>query len=841
VSGLVLALRLARRELRGGLKGFGVFLACLTLGVAAIAAVQSVSRAVLDGLAEDGQAILGGDVAVRQLYQGFTADQLAAFHSLGRISLQAEMRAMARPGGDRPATLVELKAVDDVYPLFGRVELDGGGDLRKALERRDGRWGAVVEQGVLDRGGLKVGATIRVGDIDYQIRGLILGEPDRAAAGTISFAPRLMVALASMDEAGLLRPGALVYWNAKAALDRGQTPETWRAALAARFPDAGWKIYDRANASPRLTEFVERLTLFLTLVGLTALLVGGVGVGNAVRAHLDRRAGTVATLKCLGAPTGLVFSALLFQILALAGLGIVAGLAIGGFVPYAVAGLVGKLLPISLKIGVYPAALTEAAAFGLLTALTFSLWPLGRSLRISGAALFRDTVAPAAGRPSARVIAATAVSAAALAALAILTADNRMLGLWFVLAALVTFATFRGAAALVIRLSRRVRGRVSPSLRLAIANLHRPGNPTGAVVLSLGLGLTVLVTVAEIQGNFTTRINETLPRDAPSFFFIDLQPDQMATFATLATTTPGVGDLRSVPSLRGRIVSINGVDADKALVNRERAWILEGDRGLTYSAEVPPGSEIVAGAWWPTDYSGPPRLAIDTNVAEAFGIGVGDHIAINVLGRVIEAEVAVVRRVDFSRLQINFTLVFSPGVLEGAPRTYIATVRTVPEAEAGFQRAVLAEFPNVTAIRVKEAIDLVAGVIGRIGDAVRATAGITLVAGTLVLAGAMAAGHRRRVYDAVVFKVLGAARADVLKAFLYEYGLLGLVTAAVSALLGSLGAWAVLKWIMRWDWVFEPGVLIETLVVSTVVTLAFGFVGTWRALGQSAAPLLRNE
>lgn len=841
LAALPLVVRLVRRELRGGLRGFGVFLACLALGVAAIGAVQSVSRAVLSGMAADGQAILGGDVAVRQLYRAFSDTELSAFRETGRVSVQAELRAMARAPGEDAAALVEMKAVDGAYPLFGQVELEGGGALPPAIARQNGEWGAVVEQGALDRAGIGVGGTLTVGEVTYRVRGVLAREPDRAAAGTISFAPRLMVSLDSLEEAGLLKPGALVYWNAKVAFKPGWTPDSWRAAINGRFPDAGWRVYDMTNASPQLAGFIERLALFLTLVGLTSLLVGGVGVGNAVRAHLDRRAGTVATLKCLGAPSGLVFAVFLGQILALAALGIVIGLVVGAAVPALFGNAIAGLLPVSVRIGVYPAALAQAAVFGLLTALTFSLWPLGRALGIPGAALFRDTIAPASGWPGRSTILLTLVSALALAGSAVAFADNPVFALWFVLAAVVTFAVFRGASALIVVLAGRVRGVRIPSLRLAVANLHRPGNPTGAVVLSLGLGLTVLVAVAEIQGNFATRVTETLPHDAPSFFFIDIQPDQLEPFRALVAGVPGASDFRSVPSLRGRIASVNGKDAESALVNRERAWILDGDRGLTYAAEPPAGGEIVAGHWWAPDYQGPPLLAIDTNVAEAFGIGPGDRIGINVLGRIVEAEVALVRRLDFSRMTINFTLVFSPGVLEGAPQTHIATVRVPPDGESQLQRAVLAAFPNVTAVRVKEALDTIASVLERVGEAVRGTALITLFAGTLVLAGAMAADHRRRVYDAVVLKVVGATRADVLRTFLAEYGLLGVVTALAASLIGTLGAWCVVTRVMRWEWVFQPLVPLQTVLLSTAITLIFGFAGTWRALGRSAAPLLRNE
>ncbi|MFD1624711.1 ABC transporter permease [Azospirillum griseum] len=838
---LRLALRLARRELRGGLKGFWIFLGCLALGVAAIAAVQSVSSGLKAGLVQDGRVILGGDVAVRQLYTPPTPEQRADLVGSARSSTSAEMRGMARALDESRSSLVELKAVDDPYPLYGAVTLTGGASLAEALAERDGLWGAVVEASLTDRLGVAVGDRLRLGDRVYRVAGVLDREPDRASSNAFSLGPRLLVSLASLEGTGLLQPGSLVWWTVKIALPPGTDARDWQAAVKARFPNAPWTIRDLSSASPQIERFIERMTLFLTLVGLTALLVGGVGVGNAVRSHLESRARTIAMLKCVGAPGALVFQLYLVQILALAVLGVVAGLALGALAPLALGHLLDGVLPVTARIGIYPGALALAALYGLLTALAFSLWPLGRAREVPAGALFRDAITPARGRPRAPYVIGLGLTVLALAGLAVATADNKPFALWFVGGSIATFALFRGAAALITWGAARV-GRVRrPGLRLALANLHRPGNPTGAVVLSLGLGLTVLVAVAQIEANFARRVSDTIPKDAPAFFFVDIQRDQFAALRDTVTAVPGTSAFEAVPSLRGRIERVNGTEAEKALVNPEQAWILAGDRGITYSATPPEHSQIVKGQWWPTDYRGPPLISIHQSVADAFNIGPGARLTVNILGRSIEATVASVRAAEFSTMTINFTMVFAPGTLEGAPQTWIATVRATPESEAAVQKAVLSHFSNITLVRVKDALDTVAGMLGNIGTAVRVVAAITLVAGTLVLAGAVAAGHRRRVYDAVVLKVLGATRADVLRAFLVEYGLLGLLTAAIAGVIGTLTAWAVLLFLMRWDWAFQPMAVIGTALLSTAITLAFGFFGTWRALGQPAAPLLRNE
>jgi putative ABC transport system permease protein len=837
---LPLAFRLARREMRGGLRGFGIFLACLTLGVAAIAGVGSLSAAVDAGLKGDARIVLGGDLEFHLINRAASAAQLAALRQGGDLSEADQMRAMARrPDGTR-RSLIELKAVDGAYPLYGDVTLAPAQNLADALAQRDGQWGAVVDAAILPRLDVKLGDTIHIGESEFIIRAVLTREPD-FGGNMMIFGPRVMVSTGGLAATGLLQPGALISHSYRLRLAPGIAAPDFIAAMNARFPDAGWRVRDPSNATPSIERFLDRITLFLTLVGLTALLVGGVGIGNAVRGYLGGKIATIATLKCLGAPAGLVFRLYLAQIMALAAGGIMLGLAIGGLAPIGLARLVATQLPVAARIGLYPEPLAIAAAFGFLVTAGFSLWPLGAARDVPAASLFRDLVAPARRWPRLPVILATAATSLALGTLAVGVAPDRRVALWFVLGAAATLLAFRLVAEAVMAAARRI-GRVRrPSLRLALANLQRPGAPTSSVVLSLGIGLTVLVTIALIEGNLLREVREALPAAAPSYFFIDIQPDQVADFDKLMATTPGVSGFERVPSLRGRISRINGVPVEEVTVASNAQWAVNNERGLTYAAKPPRGARIVAGTWWPENYSGPPLVSLDAEIARGMGLAIGGTLTVNVLGREVTAKVASLRAIDWTSLGINYVIVFAPGALEGAPQTHIATARATPAAEDALERAVTDRFPNVSAIRVKDALDVIARLLGQIAVAVRLTAAITLVAGTLVLAGAVAAGHRRRVYDAVVLKVLGATRGDFGRVFVLEYGLLGLVTAAIAALIGSICAYLVLTRILHADWIFLPGAVLAIALLATILTLVIGFAGTWKALGAKAAPLLRNE
>ncbi|HSO42830.1 MAG TPA: FtsX-like permease family protein [Rhodospirillales bacterium] len=836
---LALAWRLARRELRGGLAGFRVFLASLALGVAAIAAVGTLSAAVIGGLKADARALLGGDVEI-QLSQRPPDVAEAAWQreQAAKVSDVIEMRAMPRAGDAR--ALVELKAVDGAYPLVGRLDLSPAQPLDQALSRRDGTWGAVAEAALLAKLGIGIGERIRLGEAEVEVRAVVDREPDRVT-NVISFGPRLMVAAGALADAGLVQPGSLYRHNTRALLPAGTDPGVWAAAAREAFPTAGWQIRDAAGAAPGVRRFVDRLGMFLTFAGLAALLIGGLGVANAVRHYLAGKAETIATLKCLGASGPLIVDIYLIQVLILTAAGILAGLILGTALPMAALGLLAERLPIPVDLGLSPQPLLVAAGMGLLTALTFALWPLGRARNVPAAGLFRGALEAGHGRPRLAYILAAGASGVALAVLTITTAHNPGFAGWFVAGAVLTLAILRGAAALLMALAARMPRPRQASLRLAITGLHRSDAPTPGVIVSLGAGLTVLVAIALIDSNTRAQIGERPPESVPAFFFIDIPSSQGEAFDALTAAVPGVGNVERVPSLRGRIVAIAGVPVDRAEIAADATWAVRGDRALTHSAMAPADAEIVEGSWWPEDYAGPPLLSLDADLARGFGVGLGDTITLNVLGREITAEIASLRQIDWRAVPFDFAMILSPATLAGAPHTQIAAVYAPKEAEAALERAVTDRFTNVTAIRTREALSAVTDLLDRIAWAVRAAAALTLVAGALVLAGAVAADRRRRTFEAVVFKVLGATRARIAGTYLVEYGVLGLVTAAIAAGLGTAVGWAVSVKVMDFAWSMRWDIVVTTVAICVVLSLAVGFAGTWRILGQKAAPYLRNE
>lgn len=837
------ALTLAGRELRGGLRGFRVFFACLVLGVAAIAGIGSLESSVRAGIAADGRALLGGDVAVEIAYRPASAAERAFLARSGRLSHIVTMRAMARSRDGRRHSLIALKAVDGAYPLVGALTLRPAQSPAAALGRRDGVYGAAIEANLAQRLGLALGDRFKIGEATLALRAIIAHEPDAPFEG-FTLGPRVIIAEAALGETRLIQPGAIVAHEYRLLLPPGSAARRWAAAARAAFPDAGWRIRTAADATPSLTRLFDRLGLFLGLVGLTALLVGGIGVGNAVAAFVAGKSATIATLKCLGAPTRLIFAAYLVQVLALAGAAIAAGLILGALVPAATAPLLAPALPVPLRLGVYPAPLAVAGLAGLLTTLAFSLGPLAAVGSVSPAALFREPVGPVRRRMPRAAVIATVAAAAGLAALVVVSAPDRATAGWYVAGAVAALAVFRAVGEMVVGAARRL-GRVPrimawPVLRLALANLHRPGAPTGRVVVSLGIGLGVLAAVALVEGNLAKEIDTNLSARAPAYFVIDIQPDQLAGFAETVRGVPGAS-FEQVPMMRGRITRLNGVPVANAKVAAAAQWAVRSDRGLTYSATLPAGSRLVAGRWWPADYRGPPLISFDAELARGMGLKVGDTLTVNLLGREITARIANLRQIEWGRLGINFAIVFAPGTLEAAPQTHLAALYAPPQAAETVVGRLAQRFPNLSAIPVREALAAIARIVAAIATALRVTALVVVAAGVLVLGGTVAAGHRRRVYEAVVLKVIGATRPTVAAVFLVEYGLIGVAAALAAGAIGTGAAYAVVTIPMRADWSFLALPLAVVLLPGVAISLALGFVGTWRALGVKPASYLRNE
>jgi len=842
MTGLALAVRLARRELRGGLHGFRVFLACLALGVAAIAAVGLVRAAIGAGLVAQGAVLLGGDAQMEFTARDASADERAWMAGkAGLVSEIVDFRSMAVVGeaGVEQRALTQVKAVDAAYPLAGAVVLDPPLPLAQALAGAGGLPGAVMDRVLVARLGLTVGDSFRLGVQAFRLGAVLLREPDSTTGGFV-LGPRTIVTRAGLAGAGLIGPGSLFETAYRLDLPPGADLAALQAEAEAAFGDAGMLWSDSRRAAPGVERFVDRIGAFLVLVGLAGLAVGGVGVAAAVRAYLEGKVATIATLKTLGAEGRMIFRLYLIQIGALAGLGVLVGLGLGAGAVLLANPLIRAALPFPVAFALYPVPLLEAAYYGAVTAFLFTLWPLAQSGQVRAAALYRGT--GAAGWPRLRhglVLAGLALALVGGAA-GFSGSPSLAFGVAFgVVAALVVLL----AAALALRrLARRlaraarVRGRVA--LRLALATIGGPRDEAVSVIMALGLGLAVLAAVGQIDANLRAAIARDLPTRAPSYFFVDIQAGQIDGFLERVEGDPGVSRVESAPMLRGLITRINGRPA-RAVAGEH--WVVRGDRGITFSSAPPANAKVIAGAWWPADFNGPPQVSFAAEEAGEIGLNLGDTVTVNILGRDITATVSSLREVDFSSAGMGFVMAMNPAAVAGAPHSFIATVYASEAAEPALLRDLARAYPNITAIPVRDAIARVVEALSAIATATAWAAAATLVTGFVVLIGAAAAGEQARVHEAAVLKTLGATRALVLASFALRAALLGAAAGAVAIVAGGLAGWAVITLVMDTAFTFEPWSALMIVAGGVTATLLAGLAFAWRPLAARPAQVLRAE
>ena len=834
-----LALTIARRELRGGLRGFRVFLACLALGVAAIAAVGTLRTGIQQGLSDQGAVILGGDAEMRFTYRAADEGERAFMDRIAtKVSEVYDFRSMALIDGDQ--ALTQVKAVDSAWPLTGTAQLDPPLPVSEALADHDGLPGAIMDPVLIDRLSLKPGDTFRLGTQTFRLTAALTREPDSASTG-FTLGPRTVVRADTLANSGLLASGSMFETRYRLLLPPEADLKTLEDQAEKTFRDKGMRWTDSRNAAPGIERFVTNIGSFLVLVGLAGLAVGGVGISAAIRAYLDGKTATIATLKTLGAEGGLIFRIYLWQTALLSALGIVLGLALGAVLPLAAAPLIEASLPFPADIRLAPGALLEAAFYGTLSALIFTLLPLARTERIRPAALYRGGQGTRAW-PRKRYLTALALLATVLIGSATLLSGIPELALGAaggVLGALLILAL----AALALRWATRrlarthlTRGR--PATRAALAAIGAPRSDATSVILSLGLGLSVLAAVGQIDWNLRQAIATDLPTRAPAFFFIDIQPDQLDPFLALMKANPAVTGMETAPMLRGVITQINGKPAREVAGDH---WVVRGDRGITYAATPGEKTRITAGTFWPEDYQGAPQISFAAEEAEEMGLKLGDTMTVNILGRDITATITSFREVDFSNAGMGFVLTLNPSALAGAPHTHIATVYAPPTAEAQILKDVTKTWPNITAIGIRETVDRVAEALSAIATATAWAAAGTLLTGFVVLIGAAAAGERARIYESAILKTLGATRGKILASFALRSALMGAAAGVVAVIAGGIGGWAVMTFVMDTTYRFEPLSAIGIVLGGVLATLLAGLFFALRPLNARPAQTLRAQ
>ena len=881
---------MAWRETRGAWRHFLYFFVCIAVGVGALAAVGLFAAHVDRAVTKEAKGLLGGDLEIRsshalsskgmEILSSLRERGILTMHVSELVAMAARADAGHAPG--QATQIIELKAVEPSYPFYGNLRLEPAHGLDRLLHPETSAcrglpcYGAVVQEALLLRMGLSVGDRLKIGQATFLITGLVRTEPDRMASA-FSLGPRVLISREGLEAAALIKPGSRVRERHLIKAPTGLALEPLRGELRGRLADDHVQVSWYRDAQPQLKQFLEQLSRYLGLIGLTALFIGGLGVAMSIQAFLREKLKTIAILKTLGADSGVIIRTYVVQALGLGLLGSVAGLVLGIVLQWVLPPLLADIFVTDIleQMGVSSnlsfasvVPLLKGGALGLLSTLLFTLWPLLRIRDIKPAAIFRRDVESEvlSGTGQARAwwvrvgchdrlsLSAAVTIVGGLGGLSMWQAGSWKVGGLF-LGGLTLAALFLLVCArFLVGGARKVPQPASLSLRYAIGNFVRPGSLTTGMLIAIGMSMMVIVTVSLVERALLRQVGETRPVDAPTFFFIDLQPDQTEGFSQLIRQRTDGLVPELTPLVRSRLHAVNG-EAVKLAEEREpeeqrgenkeerrKHWYQSREYVLTYLNQLPKGNEIVKGIWWQRGQNFPaPQVSVEEEAAQSLGLDIGSTVEFDVQGATIAAQVSSIRKVEWGNFSTNFYMILSPGSLEGAPFTFVGTIRVPLELEVPLQQAVVASFPNVSAIHIGDVLENFARVLDRLALAIQAVALFCVVTGGVVMAAALSVTRYRRLYESVILKALGATRGLIARTFAMEYALLGLVGGVTAIGLSSALSWVILTYIFDLSWSLHPGVLFAGLGLTILLTVFVGFLSTFHILGEKPLAILRHE
>ncbi len=831
--------QMAIRELRSGISGFRIFLICLVLGVGTITAVGTVKSGIEYAIGEKGSELLGGDAEAEFTYRLANTEELDWLKSISaNMSEILEFRSMANVirDGQKETALTQIKAIDDKYPLIGDVQLSSGRALRDILRQPKS---AIMESDLVSRLGISIGDSFSLGLTEFILRDIIITSPDDAGAN-FGLGPRTILKTEDLKTSGLIAPGTLFSAKYRLMIAPSENFDTLKTLAKTKFENSGMRWRDSRNGAPGISEFVTRLSAFFIMVGLAGLIVGGVGIGSAVKSYLNRKIATIAVLRSLGATNFQIFMTYFIQLSILSLLGIALGLGLGASAPHILAPFLSVIIPIPIGIVFSLKPIYEAAIYGAIIATLFTLWPLSKCENIQTAALFREMNLLSYRLPRFKYL----VWSLGLLIILLLTSalfnQNPKLTSWFALgfsvAVLALFLSARILMAIIKKLARFANGH--PSTRWALASMGGTQEGTSNSLLAIGLGLTVLGIIGQVDGNLRTSINNDLPKVAPSYFVIDIQKSQIEEVRRTLNSYNGVTSFDEAPMLRGIITKINNEQASEVAGDH---WVIRGDRGITYFEELPGRFNLTEGRLWPKNYSGKTQISFAAEQAEELGIGLGDRITVNIMGKEITGEITSLRNVDFSTAGIGFVIAMNPSALKNAPHSFITTIYANTESENGIFNTLARKFPNITLIKVKGVIERVSDLLGSIATASSYGALTTLITGFLVLLGSAASGQSARSYDAAILKTLGATQKELIISYIIRFSFIGATAGCVAIFFAICGAWGITTYVLELSFQIIWPTVFLVITGGLVANLLAGLYFAIKSLKVSPAKFLRSQ
>ena len=837
-------LRLAWQDLRASGRSLWVFCACLALGVTLIAASGGLYQLVNQGLLADTRALLGGDLEL-DANRPLNPETLSWISQNGEVSLVSEVDTMlGTPAGQ--FVRVELQSMDDHYPLYGELRLQPDRPLRSLLARHNGLWGVALDPVLADRLQLSVGDTVLIGNLEMVVRAKVLAQPDRSLNANWRGAP-VLISSDALEASGLIRPGSRIDYEYR--IKTAQPAEQWREQFYARFPQLPWEVRTFADRSRRIADRLAQIASGLLIIGFSTLFIGGLGVFNSIQAYLQNKLKTIATLRAVGLRDRSLATVYLLQVAILSIGSSLLGALLGGLLSVSGIAIVAAEIPLQSSFTTITLPLFSAILFGVLTAFSFALPVIGRAVHVPPAALFRGDVGMQEQPPRQWWLLSLGCGGL-LALLVLISMPDVRFGLGFMAAV----GTLLLLLDLIVKLIRRLARMLDDhpvlsrhfALRLALANLHRPGSVLRTSLLSLGSALTLLVACTLIVSALLRTLSTTLPEESPTLVIYDVFTDQRDDVSSTIRTAESFQRLDLAPLVRGRIATINDVPlSEKAdLTPRQRQAAARDEHKFSYPANNIDGVSVIEGQWWSEsdrDEEDLPKVAVENHEAKQIGLKIGDRIRFTIEGRQLDARVAAIYSQQGVQTRFWFEAIFSKGALDGFIHRYVGAAYMDESDAIESQNRIAAVAPNVITVRTAEMVDTAQQLLGKASSGLAVIAAVSLLASFLVLVSVMAAGRSRQVYTATVLQALGTRLGVIRRSLYLEYLVLAIITTLFAILLGSAIAYPLLNLRMKIpaEGVFWPGSIVATVV--SIGALSLGSRYLLRRLRLKPALLLRSE
>ncbi|MDH4224254.1 MAG: FtsX-like permease family protein [Deltaproteobacteria bacterium] len=829
------------REIRSSWKRMAFLSLAVAAGVGGLVAVRAFGLALDGQMVAEARSLMAADMVMAST-RPFVPREQAALDDLQRrgaqVVISREFVSMARTA--KGTKLVEVRTVDPGYPFYGRVETGSGRPLWESLNQNT----LVANRSLLLHLGLRVGDEIRLGNGRFRVADELIREPD-GAVQLFSLGPKVILTTGGGEATGLIQPGSMVRYRALIKLPPKMDPLLAADRLKSRLPDRYAEVRTFDQAQPQVNRFIGQLTRYLNLVGLVALVLGGVGVSSAIRAFLTRKLDTIAIIKCLGGSSRQVLWVYLAQTAALGMAGSLMGAALGLGLQGLVARLLEGLLPVDLVFQPSWRAALEGLALGTLTTLAFSLPPILEARQAPPARVFRRDVEPMSPprQRRRRAVLWIGIALPLLAGLSYWESGSAKMGGIFFGGLLGAVAALLLAAKGVLWLLPRLGRPPFFVWRQGLAGLYRPGNQTPLVVISLGLGVLLVLAVYVVRGDLFRQIGVNAPQNAPNLFFVDIQPRQQTTFNRVVAGQ-GLTPPRLLPLVRGRIQDLNGkpVRLDDLDGDEELRRTVSFEYALTYRDTLENGEELLSGTMGVNPAIPGPQVSVADWWVERTHLGLGDTVTVNIQGLPLTATITSIRKLNWRSRQINFSLVFMPGFLENAPQVFTTAMRVEDTARrVALQQALSQALPNVTSIDAEGVIHTIQNIMDRIAAVVQFMAAFTIAVGMVILAGSLSTTKYQRLREVVLLKTLGAARLRVAGVLAVEYLLLGGVAGGVGAAAAGVLSWGLVTRVFQGEWQWHPLPYLAAWAGAAGLTVLMGVIGSLDILAKKPLEVLREE